>query len=104
MNLAYAKGDEAQLRSILEEYDCDPDAVLGDDVGAELVRAIRRISLAHARVKKIEAEISELKASELYKLKTTIEEGKRNGDDILGDLVMSLMQRVQAKREYLRSL
>jgi hypothetical protein len=39
-NLAYAKGNEARLRAILEEYESSPDTVVGSDVGADLVRTI----------------------------------------------------------------
>src|SRR5579859_3803435 len=86
-NLAYADGDEAKLRAILGEYDSSPDTVVGDDVAAELVRVIRRISLATKRIQQIEAEISELKGSELYELKNAVEEGTRNGTDVLSDMV-----------------
>lgn len=103
-NLAYAEGDEARLRAILEEYESSPDTVVGSDVGAELVRTIRRISLANAHIRKIEAEISEVKASEIYELKTTVEEGDRHGHDVLGDLMKDLKARVQVQREYLRNL
>jgi len=51
-NLAYAKGDEAGLRAVPEEYDSSPDTVVGSDVGAELVRTIRRISLAHVGIRR----------------------------------------------------
>lgn len=103
-NLAYAKGDEARLRAILEEYDCSPDTIVGSDVGAELVRTIRRISLANVNIRKVEAEISELNASEICKLRTTVNEGSRRGSDVLGDLVESLRKKVRTKREYLQSL
>jgi hypothetical protein len=53
---------------------------------------------------KIEAGISELNASEIYKLKITVEEASRKGGDVLGDLVESLGRKVRAKREYLGSL
>ena len=76
-NLAYAKGDEGRLEAILEEYQSNPDTVLGSDVGAELVRTIRRISLANMNIRKAETEISSLNASEICKLKTTVDEGRR---------------------------
>ncbi len=103
-NLAYAEGDEARLRAILEEYESSPDTVIGTDVGAELVRTIRRISLANAHIRKIEAEISEVKASEIYRLKTTVEEGTRKGGDVLGDLTQSLTRKIRARREDLQNL
>lgn len=103
-NLAYAKGDEARLRAILEEYDSSPDNVVEMDVAAELVRAIRRISLANKRIQKTEAEITDLKASELFTLKSMVEDGERSGKDVLGDMVERLNQQARAKRDHLRSL
>lgn len=103
-NLAYERGDEARLRAILEEYDSSPDTVVGDDVAAELVRAIRRISLASMRIQQIETEVAELRASELAKLKTLVDEGTQAGKDVLGEMVGRLKKQVAAKREQLRTL
>jgi hypothetical protein len=103
-NLAYARGDEAGLRAILDEYDSSPDTVLGTDVAAELVRVIRRISLANKRIQQINAEIAELKTSELFTLKNLVEDGQQTGKDVLGDMVGRLKQQVAAKREHLQTL
>lgn len=103
-NLAYEKGDEAKLREILEEYDSNPDLVVGSDVGAELIRTIRRISLASSKIKKIEHEITDLNNSELAKLRATVNEGKRSGTDVLGQLVESLNRRIQQRRQHLSTL
>lgn len=103
-NLAYAEGDEARLRAIVEEYDSSPDTVIGTDVAAELVRAIRRISLVTKTIRQIEIAIAELKSSELCKLKTLVDDGKRNGTDVLGDMVNRLKLQVEAKRQHLRTL
>jgi hypothetical protein len=100
-NLAYARGDENGLRAILDEYEGSPDSVLGNDVAADLIRTIRRISLANRRSKEIEDEVQRLEGSETYKLKTTVEEGSRKGTDVLGELVETLKQRIRAKREIL---
>ena len=103
-NLAYARGDEAALRAILDEYDSSPDTVLGTDVAAELVRAIRRISLVRKRIQLIETEIAALKASELFTLRKLVEEGKQSGKDMLGEMVDRLQGQVRAKKDRLRSL
>lgn len=103
-NLAYAKGDEGRLEAILEEYQSNPDTVLGSDVGAELIRIIRRISLANMNIRKAETEISSLNASEICKLKTTVDEGRRRENDVLGDLVENLKQNVRARRQHLQHL
>jgi len=103
-NLAYARGDESGLRAILDEYDSSPDTVLGTDVAAELVRAIRRISLVRKRIEAIEASIAELKGSDLFKLKTLVDDGTKKGIDVLGDMVERTKGQVQARREQLRTL
>jgi hypothetical protein len=103
-NLAYAKGDEARLEAILEEYQSSPDTVVGSDIGAELVRTIRRISLAQLNIGKGDAEIGHVKASELFKLKSTVDEGDRSGDDVLGDLAKNLRNRIDSRRKHLQTL
>lgn len=103
-NLAYAEGDEAKLEAILEEYESSPDTVVGSDVGAELIRIIRRISLAQANIRKVKTEIGRLGTSEIHKLKTTIEEGRQGNRDVLGELVESLRHKIRARRQYLQSL
>jgi hypothetical protein len=103
-NIAYAKGDEAGLRAILDEYDSSPDTVHGNDVAAELIRAIRRISLARKRIEAIEIEIRELRMSELFKLKTLVEDGKKQGTDVLRDMVERINGQIQARKDQLRNL
>jgi len=103
-NLAYEKSDEATLREILEEYDSNPDLVVGNDVGAELVRTIRRISLVSSKIMKIEREINDLGNSELAKLRATVDEGNRKGNDVLGQLAEKLKRRIQERRQFLCSL
>lgn len=103
-NLAYEKGDEARLRAILDDYESSPDTVIGTDTAAELVRAIRRISLVNKRIPQVEREIAELKASELFRLKTLVDEGTSNGKDVLGEMVERLKVQVEEKREFLRGL
>jgi ABC-type phosphate transport system auxiliary subunit len=103
-NLAYERGDEARLREILEEYDSDPDLVVGSDVGAELIRTIRRISLVSAKIKKTERQINDLNNSELAKLRATVKEGNRTGKDVLGQLAENLKRRIQERRQRLNSL
>lgn len=103
-NLAYERGDEPALKAVLEEYEGSPEAVVGNDTGAKLIRVIRQISLVNKRILQIEAEISDLMQSELYKLKTLIEDGKRDGRDILADMIERLRQQIQFKRKHLASL
>lgn len=71
-NLAYEKGDENRLRELLDEYNSNRELVAGNNVGAELVRTIRKISLATAKIKKVETELHEMNTSELAKLRATV--------------------------------
>ena len=64
VNRAYADGDEARLRAILNEWETSPDAVTGDGIGAELVRTIRKIHQVEGRLARIQAEIAALSGSE----------------------------------------
>jgi DnaJ-class molecular chaperone len=99
-NLAYEKGDENRLREILDEYNSNPDLVPGNDVGAELVRTIRKISLATSKIKKVETEVHGMSISELAKLRATVNEGNIKGEDVLENLARSLRNRIQEKRRH----
>jgi hypothetical protein len=98
-NEAYGRGDEAQLTKILTEYECSPEAVKGEGPGAELIRVIRRISQARSRLSEIEAEIQELQRSDLYQLKTRIDEAQNEGRDILQEMIAKVDDQIaQAKQ------
>ncbi len=103
-NLAYAQGDEDRLRAVIEEYNSSPDTVVGTDVAADLVRAIRRISLGSKRIEQIESEIVGLKESELFKLKAIVANGALEGKDVLGEMVERLSRQLQVRRMHLGSL
>ncbi len=85
-NAAYEKGDEGQLRRILEEYECSPEAVQGEGAGADLVRVIRRISQAKNRLTEIEAETEQIIRSDIYQLRMRLEEAKKQGRDLLKEM------------------
>lgn len=93
-NRAYAGDDETRLREILEEWETSPDAVTGDGVGAELVRAIRRIHQIQARLASIEIEIAKLAGSELSTLKTRAELARQKGLDLLAQMAEQLDEQI----------
>jgi hypothetical protein len=98
-NEAYERGDEARLTSILTEYECSPEAVQGEGAGAELVRAIRRISQARGRLAEIEAEMQEALRSDLYQLKSRLDDAQKHGRDVLKEMVEKVDDQIaQAKR------
>ena len=61
INDAYQKRDLAELQRLEEEFASDPDAVDGDDVGANLIRAIRHIAQVKKKIEAIDAETEALK-------------------------------------------
>jgi hypothetical protein len=98
-NDAYERGDESKLVKILTEYECSPEAVQGEGAGAELIRVIRRISQARGRLSEIEAEMQELLRSDLYQLKSRIDEAHKHGRDVLKEMVEKVEEQIaQANR------
>jgi hypothetical protein len=98
-NEAYQHGDETRLAKILTEYEWSPDAVQGEGAGAELIRVIRGISQARGRLAEIEAELQELLRSDLYQLKTRVDEAQQHGRDVLKEMIEKVEdQIVQAKQ------
>ena len=100
VNAAYAEGDEARLRAILNDWDTSPDAVTGDGIGAELVRTLRKIHQVEKRLAAIGSEIATLNESELSRLKTRADAERINGRDVLAEMAEQLAtQIVQLRRK-----
>jgi hypothetical protein len=95
---AYEKGDEAQLKRILEEYESSPETVKGDGVGAELVRVIRKITQVRTRLQEINEESQRLLGSDLAKLKDKAEEYARQGRDLLQEMAQQVERQIAATR------
>lgn len=102
-NDAYSRGDEAQLTKILAEYECSPEAVKGEGPGAELVRVIRQISQARSRLSEIEAEMQELLRSDLYQLKSRLDEAQKHGRDILKEMVEKVDAQIAQTKQRLEN-
>lgn len=99
VNRAYADGDEARLRAILNQWETSPDAVTGDGVGAELVRTIRKIHQVEERLAAIAIEIATLNGSELSLLKARTESERMNGRDTLAEMAEQLERQLILLRE-----
>ena len=93
-NKAYERGDEARLAKILTEYDCSPEVVEGEGAGAELVRTIRRVSQARSRLAEIEAELDDLVRSDLYQLKSRVEEAEKTGHDVFAEMAEKVEEQI----------
>ena len=99
VNRAYAAGDEAKLRAILNQWETSPDAVTGDGIGAELVRTIRKIHQVEERLSAIAVEISSLNGSELSVLKVKADAERMSGRDMLSDMAEQLEGQLRALRQ-----
>jgi hypothetical protein len=100
-NQAYERGDEAQLAKILTAYECSPDAVEGEGAGPELIRAIRRVSQIRSRLAEIEAEMQELVRSELYQLKSRVDEAEKTGRDVLTEMIAKVEEQIALAKQRL---
>jgi hypothetical protein len=98
-NEAYERGDEARLAKIFDEYECSPEAVQGEGAGAELIRVIRRVSQTRGRLAEIEAEAQEMLRSDLYRLKSRVDEAGAAGRDALKEMIAKVKEQIAlAKR------
>jgi hypothetical protein len=103
-NRAYEEGDEARLKTILEEYESSPDTVVGEGIGAELVRVIRKIAQARRRLSDIGEELKLIMQLELAELKNRVEEGRSQGHDILAEMAKAVRLRIDKARSELTKL
>lgn len=83
LNKAYTSGDRTKLGALAAEIRVSPDAVKGDSVGDDLVRAIRQIYQIRRRFTEIDLEIAKATGSELYELFQKCETEEAAGRDLL---------------------
>lgn len=102
-NRAYENGDEAQLAKILTEYECSPEAVEGEGPGAELIRVIRRVSQARSRLAEIEAEMQGLVRSDLYQLKSRVDDAEKGGRNVLQEMIAKVDEQIELANERLEN-
>jgi hypothetical protein len=93
-NRAYEDGDETRLREIQREWESGPEAIKGDGVGAELVRLVRKIAQIERRLQAIETIITQLWASDPYRLKGEVERTEADGRDLLAEMSSRLDQQI----------
>jgi hypothetical protein len=94
LNLAYKSGDQSAIEKLVNEFGQDPEAITGDDVGARMIKAIRRIAQLKRRLVEIQAELEALQQTEVFELMRTVTEAEVMGGDPLGDLATVLMRQI----------
>ena len=96
INEAYQSGDEARLRELARELETSPDAVTGDSIAEQLIRAIRMLAQVRRRIEAIVAAIAELKQSELYLLRKQDNEAESEGRDLLAEMALAVQGKIDA--------
>ena len=100
-NKAYEEGNEELLASMLDQWQNSPETVKGEGVAAELIRLIRRIAQAEARLTTIEKDIVSLEASELFELRSKVYEAELEERDLLAEMAAQIEGQIDAARERL---
>ena len=98
VNLAYESGNRQAIEKLILEFGQDPEAIPGEDVASRIVKAIRRIAQLRRRLSEVQQELEVQKQTEIYRLKTTVEEAELMGGDPLGDLAQQLLQELSERR------
>ena len=97
-NAAYAIGDVAKLRAILDEWHSSPELVEGVGVAAELVRAIRKIHQIHRRLTELDAALSALRQSPFHSIAKDVAIAREQGRDLLAEMATDLKRQIDAAR------
>lgn len=103
-NQAYEEGNEEKLRAILQNWESSPESVKGDDIGAELIRIIRKIAQCRARLKVIEEEKEVLTQTELFQLRDQVLSAKELGQNLLAEMAQHLDQKITEAQQRLQEL
>ena len=103
-NCAYEEGNEDRLREILEQWESSSEAVEGEGTGAELIRVIRKIAQVEARLRAIDAEMAELKVSDLWQLKEKVEEAENKKRDLLSEMATVIESKIAEAKQSLYNL
>jgi hypothetical protein len=103
-NRAYAEQDEDRLRLILAAWERSPDAVVSLDADADEERIGRRMGTIEARLLQIDTELADLEGSAINRLKRKVDEARRQGWDLLAEMVLEVKREVGRAKARLAAL
>jgi DnaJ-domain-containing protein 1 len=103
-NRAYEEGDEERLRAILQNWESSPESVRGDGVAMELVRVIRKIAQCRSRLAVIAKDYEALMQTDLYALKSQVEQAQEVGRDLLAEMAQHLDDQISEAQSRLKEL
>jgi hypothetical protein len=103
-NRAYARGDEAQLRWILDIWARSPEAVHGSDPDAERERLERRVAQLAEQLERLDLELADLKTTPLWELKAMVDREAIRGRDLVADMVRRLQRDIMVAGNRLEAM
>lgn len=89
-NLAYQEGDHLRLQKVLQEWQMGPETAKGVNIGAELIRLIRRIAQVRQNIQDLIERIDELHLSDIYRFRHRVDEGLTEGIDYLAEMAATV--------------
>ncbi len=101
---AYREGDEVALRRILDGEGARPEAIRGDDIGARLVRVLRKIAQVRVRFTELVEFHQALEGDPMWELFDTVRVARERGEDPLADAEQELRRRIRSARAQLDAL
>jgi hypothetical protein len=104
LNAAYATGDAGAIQRILDGEAWRPEAIIGDDIGARLMRAIRRIAQVRGRFAELAELTDALRSDPLFVLFEASREDWASAHDPLAADEVSLRERIASAHARLTGL
>jgi len=104
LNAAYAGGDREAIQRILDGEAARPEAIVGDDIGAQLMRVIRKIAQVRGRFSELVELNRALRLDPLFVLFEQCRADWEAGNDPLATDEESLRERIAAARARLAAL
>jgi hypothetical protein len=83
LNEAYEAGDQSAIERIVLAESSRPEAIVGDDVGSQLVRVLRQIDAVRARIREIDSLKESLGIDPLFRLYAECRQEWLDGSDSL---------------------
>ena len=103
LNLAYERGDKDAIDNLIDLNQRDPEAILGEDTGSRIVRAIRRVAQLRRRLTELSCELEAHQQTEIFRLKETTESTEARGLDPLADVAKRLRAIISQREATIKS-
>jgi hypothetical protein len=104
VNEAYGRGDADAIRRILDREASRPEAIAGDEVGARLIRTVRKIAQIRARFTELDMLTEALETDPMWSLFRDCREDWTVGEDPLGEDEALLKGRISSAKARLAAL